>query len=82
MFQLPGAQPEEFEAFQNFQVTFFQTAQNQVAHSNVQTFPVPVNRHLVTYKYIYSYSLFIHPSCTSIQLNGFPILLRYFCSYT
>lgn len=67
---------------QNFQVTFFQTAQNQVAHSDLQAFPVPVNRNLVSYKYFYSYSFFIHPSCISIQLNGFPILLRYFCSYT
>lgn len=38
-------------------------------------------RNLVTSKYIYSYNYLIHPSCSSIQLNGFPILLRCFCSY-
>lgn len=67
---------------QNSQITFFQTAQNQVAHSDLQTFPAPVNRNLVTYKYIYSQSFFIHPSCISIQLKDFPISLYDFCSYT
>lgn len=56
MFQLPGAplgNLKDFKIFRwgehkTFKSAFFQTAQNQVVHNDLQNFPVSVNRNLVT----------------------------------